>query len=162
MAADATKRVLFLDDDMRRTDEFRYRMRSAKCELVTVTTSLECIERLGERGYDLVLLDHDLGGETFVDSDREDCGMEVVRWLKANRGAHGVFVVHSMNAVAAASMYFELSGAGYAVHQAVFGSPEFFAHVHAVLGVERSRRANERKGPLARLRAYLRGLRGGR
>lgn len=155
------KHVLFLDDDFRRTDEFLARMRAQPCTLVTVTTVEECIVRLGERSYDLVLLDHDLGGETFVDSARDDTGMEVVRWLKGNPGDHAGFVVHSMNAVAAAAMYFELSGMGYPVHQAVFGSPAFYAIVHRLLEIEAPIERRPRLTLAERVRRYMRSLRGG-
>jgi len=61
-------------------------------------------------------LDHDLGGETFVDSGREDTGMEVVRWLCQNQDSQDglIFVrVHSHNAPAAHRMVFDLKRAGY-------------------------------------------------
>ncbi|MBS1913157.1 MAG: response regulator [Bacteroidetes bacterium] len=151
------KTILFLDDDERRTSEIRSRLIGEALTLITVETALECIERLGERDYDLVMLDHDLGGEIFVDSSREDTGMEVVRWLRENRGAHGAFIVHTMNPVAAAGMYFDLTAQGYTVLQTPFGSPEFFAAVFEILGVKPAQ--TSRPTLKERLRKYGRGLR---
>ena len=73
-------KCLFLDDDEIRTKNFISEVPSAE----TVKTAEECINKLKENDYDCVFLDHDLGGETYVSSKREDCGMEVVRWIKEN------------------------------------------------------------------------------
>lgn len=128
------KRILFLDDDLKRIEEFQARIAGMKLDVTIVETAEDCIARLSEGRFDLVLLDHDLGGETFCDSDREDCGMEVVRWLKQNRGQHGAFIVHTMNPVAAAAMYFELTALHFPTAQAQFGSPDFYANFHAMVG----------------------------
>jgi CheY-like chemotaxis protein len=155
------QQVLFLDDDHMRIDAIRARLASVPCELTVVETADECIARLRANQYDLVMLDHDLGGETFCDSSREDCGMEVVRWLKGNRGAHKFFMVHTMNAVAAAAMYLELNAMGYPVEQAPFGSTAFYSHVYAVLGVSRQK-AQQKPSLSTRLGEYFRSLRGRR
>ncbi|WZO97862.1 cyclic-phosphate processing receiver domain-containing protein [Isosphaeraceae bacterium EP7] len=115
-------RVLFLDDDPGRAGAFL-----AGCpEAVWVSTVGECIEMLeAAEGWDEVHLDHDLGGETFVQSHRDDCGMEVVRWLcrdgprphlRATR-----FVVHSWNPDAAFAMTMQLDLAGYHAVARPFG-----------------------------------------
>ncbi len=84
-------------------------------------TAAECIGMLAE-AWDEVHLDHDLGGEIFVDPSREDCGMEVVRCLcrsdhPALRG-DALFVVHTHNMNAAGVMVRSLQEAGYlAIHR---------------------------------------------
>ena len=104
-------RILFLDDSGARARRF-----TEVCpQAVWVTGSRECI-RLLSQDWDEVWLDHDLGGEVFVDSRREDCGMEVVRHMAANRPEHLLrtrFVVHSLNFAAARRMVRELRRAGY-------------------------------------------------
>ncbi len=156
------KRILFLDDDPKRIDEFRERIgKLDDLDVTIVETAHECIAHLGRRRFDLVLLDHDLGGETFCDSDREDCGMEVVRWLKQNRGSHGAFIVHTMNAVAAATMYFELIGMEFPTAQAQFGSQEFYANLYAMIGRRpRSKSATKPQKSLGeKVSDYFRSLR---
>jgi hypothetical protein len=113
------RRVLFLDDDPRRGQTFLARYPDA----VWVETAVACIARLHET-WDEVHLDHDLGGEVFVNSDRPDCGMEVVRWLTAEPRAlrdHCEFIVHSHNAEAAEAMVAQLQEAGYNVSYRPFG-----------------------------------------
>ena len=70
------RRILFLDDDPTRGVEFL----TDNPDAVWVETVADCIRALREP-WDEVHLDHDLGGEHFVDHDRDDCGMAVVRWL---------------------------------------------------------------------------------
>ncbi len=76
--ASFTRRVLFMDDDARRVEVFLDRCPEA----VWVKSAEACIARLKD-GWDEVHLDHDLGGERYVDPNRDDCGMAVVRWLWA-------------------------------------------------------------------------------
>ncbi len=95
-------RILFLDDDPGRARLFLKRHPVA----VWVQTAEECIMHLQE-DWDEVHLDHDLGGEIFVDPNRDDCGMEVVRWLCTDSGrprAGTWFFVHSHNSEAAGLM----------------------------------------------------------
>src|SRR6476469_10087654 len=115
------RRVLFLDDDPARGVAFLAWNPGA----VWVRTAAECLERLAGR-WDAVHLDHDLGGERFVDHEREDCGMAVVRWLCEEPRPHlrdTRFVVHTHNRDAARTMIFPLQTLGYDVHASPFGVP---------------------------------------
>ena len=102
--------ILFLDDDLDRTKIFLLNVLNAH----TVETAMECISVLqSKEEWDYVLLDHDLGGNIFVDSDREDCGMEVIRWIVKNKPIIKQVVVHSFNPDASKEMILKLRDAGY-------------------------------------------------
>ncbi len=112
-------RRLFLDDDPDRAAAFL----AAHPDAVWVQTVPECVEKLAE-AWDEVHLDHDLGGERYVDIDREDCGMEVVRWLAREPRPHlgrASFFVHSHNMVAACVMVMEIRALGHQVEARPFG-----------------------------------------
>lgn len=114
-----SRRVLFLDDDPGRAEIFLAEVPHA----VWVSTVADCLLRL-EEVWDEVHLDHDLGGETFVDCGREDCGMEVVRWLCLKPHPHLAstrFYVHSHNAGAADLMVMQLRVNGFRVEARPFG-----------------------------------------
>jgi hypothetical protein len=116
---DSSARILFLDDDPDRSRIFLAR----HPEAVWVQTSEECIARLSS-GWDQVHLDHDLGGQIFVDSSRDDCGMEVVRWLCVGAQEQlrdTQFFIHSHNAEAAAAMVRRLHESGYHAVYRPFG-----------------------------------------
>lgn len=108
--------VLFLDDDENRTKAFVSLVPYAKC----APTAKGIIKLLQEHidkkiKIDCLFLDHDLGGEIYVDSDREDCGMEVVRWLVFNlikRSEINIIFIHTMNPSASESMFDALRAAG--------------------------------------------------
>ncbi len=83
----------------------------------------ECLGRLDEP-WDEVHLDHDLGGESFVDHERDDCGMAIVRWLCQEPRGHLLgtrFTVHSHNENAACIMALHLQVMGYRVEVRPFG-----------------------------------------
>jgi hypothetical protein len=105
--------VLFLDDNPVRNKMFRDEVPSAQ----VVETAQDCIAILqslvGGDEWDYLFLDHDLGGEVHVESGREDCGMEVVRWMMENKPAVKKVIVHSHNVPAANRMVDLLQGVGY-------------------------------------------------
>ncbi|WP_165222771.1 cyclic-phosphate processing receiver domain-containing protein [Aquisphaera insulae] len=112
-------RLLFLDDDPRRTRSFL----EINPHAVAVSTAEACVSRL-EDPWDEVHLDHDLGGEVYVDSGRSDCGMEVVRWIvsrPAGQFHDTLFVIHTHNVKAAGVMCRALREHGLAVVYRPFG-----------------------------------------
>jgi hypothetical protein len=114
-----SRRILFLDDDPARAEIFL----AANQDAVWVQTVDECIARLAE-DWDEVHLDHDLGGERFVDLSRDDCGMAVVRWLCLEPHPHlkqTHFLVHSHNPGAASIMLMQIHVAGFRVEHRPFG-----------------------------------------
>jgi hypothetical protein len=117
--ASRAQRILFLDDASDRAAAFL----AAHPDAVWVRTAEQCVERL-DQSWDEVHLDHDLGGEVFVDHDRADCGMEVVRWLCDAPRMHlrkTRFIIHSHNANAACIMVLHLEQMGLEVQSRPFG-----------------------------------------
>lgn len=109
--------ILFLDDDLGRTKIFKGYFPNSIC----VETVQQMIDLLSDSsGAKAVFLDHDLGGETFVDSRRKDCGMEVVRWICKNKPNIENLIVHSMNTIAAEEMHDRLKEANYNVKMMPF------------------------------------------
>jgi hypothetical protein len=110
---------LFLDDDPARAEAFL----SQNPQAVWVETVADCIVRLAET-WDEVHLDHDLGGQTFVDTNDSDCGMEVIRWICTEPRAHlreTAFVVHTHNSVAGLLMVLQMRSSGYKAEFRPFG-----------------------------------------
>jgi hypothetical protein len=118
-AFEGQPKILFLDDDPARSEIFLTFYPAA----VWVRTAEECIAQLSEP-WDEVHLDHDLGGEVFVDHERDDCGMAVVRWLCAEPrpGLKKTrFIVHTHNLDVACLMVLHLETTGYNVQVCPFG-----------------------------------------
>lgn len=110
--------LLFLDDDVMRQKKFR-----SNCPWATiVSTTTETVDKLQQERFSVVCLDHDLGGEVFVDSDREDTGMEVVRWIINNKPSIELIIVHSLNYNGALNMECALRSNGYNVIRVPFTS----------------------------------------
>ena len=112
-------KILFLDDDEGRATAFL-----SECpHAVWVETAADCITKL-EETWDEVHLDHDLGGEQFVDTSRDDCGMEVVRWICLTPRPHlkaTHFFIHSHNPMAATVMGVQMTVSGFKCAVRPFG-----------------------------------------
>jgi hypothetical protein len=109
----AKPKMLFLDDNTKRIDSAR-RQYADKYDLTVVTNAKECLRYLCRQQWDILSLDHDLGGDDFQDPD-EKSGMEVVRymlgWMK--QYSKPEVWVHSSNLFAANSMIDSLRGADF-------------------------------------------------
>lgn len=121
------KIILFLDDDSHHA-AIMYQRMSPKDRNRTIwaTTVAEAISILSDytSRLDRVWLDHDLGGKQYVHSGREDCGMEVIRWLEKQSPLNYSechFIMHSWNLPAAKRMAQRLNRIGYSVTQVPFG-----------------------------------------
>ena len=114
--------IYFLDDDRTRTRRFISKVPCAVC----VEKASEMIQLLNRQTEPIqsLFLDHDLGGEIFVSSAREDCGMEVVRWLCKNAQKKSKqieqIIIHSHNHPAAEEMFNALQQHGFKVARIPF------------------------------------------
>ena len=125
--------ILFLDDSAQRAVLAYERMPVAdRSRTIWCATAEEAIVTLWDYRDQLttVRLDHDLGGEEYVNTKREDCGMEVVRYLeKMSRDKpeefeklkQASFIVHSWNGHAAPIMVERLTKIGLDVEYVPFG-----------------------------------------
>jgi CheY-like chemotaxis protein len=107
--------IFILEDDPNRIDFFRDACLQGGHTL-TLATSFEEAKRLFDPDpeYNLVCLDHDLGGEQMVDSTQENTGSNFARWLAANHpNILTLCVIHSYNSGGAANMYRTLADAGW-------------------------------------------------
>lgn len=119
--------ILFLDDDPNRAALAYQRWPTEKKNrTIWATTAEETISILKDYELEEAHLDHDLGGEHYVNSAREDCGMEVVRWIERStdqqeklKKTH--FIIHSWNIPAAIQMEKRLKALGFKVSRIPFG-----------------------------------------
>jgi hypothetical protein len=110
-------KILFLDDRSKRIHSAMHKFKN--CNFTIVTTVVECLRFLSEEEWDVVFLDHDLGGHEFIDPDWDECGMEVVRYLEGTawppEKKRPDFVVHSSNVFGATAMEIRLKKMGFSV-----------------------------------------------
>ncbi len=126
--------ILFLDDNTQRAVLAHNRMSDEdKGKTIWCKTSEEAIITLWDYRHVLerVHLEHDLGGETYVNTKREDCGMEIIRKLEEwhhkkleefKNLLSTKFVVHSYNAHAAPIMVDRLKKLGLEAKWVPFGT----------------------------------------
>lgn len=115
-----TERILILEDHPDRQAAFLRRWPDA----VIVDSAPACIEKLSE-DWNRILLDHDLGSANMPNSDREDCGYEVVRYVLEHQPEHlrrCRWTIHSANPVRSRIMAEDLARAGYEVEWKPFVS----------------------------------------
>ena len=106
-------RILFLDDSPARRKWAEKTLKTAGNYIDTSASAFDAICAFGHNRFDVVYLDHDLNEEAFEDSSVRNCGMEVVRWIVANKPTIGEIIVHSMNTPAGHEMVQKLQEAGY-------------------------------------------------
>lgn len=120
--------ILFLEDDSNRAAlQFQRMKNKDQFRTFWVKTVPEAIGVLKDYRVrlDIVSLGYDLNGEMYNHAAREDCGMEVVRWLEKQDPesySHVKFIIHSWNSNAGKKMAKRLFEKGYNVIRVPFGS----------------------------------------
>ena len=112
---------IFLDDDSNRWKRIKPLLVGETTK--HVKTAKACIKAIEEsEEISILFLDHDLGGETYVESNREDYGMEVVRWIAEHQPIIRNIIVHTMNPAAGRDMVQTLKRHQYKVTNVPFGT----------------------------------------
>lgn len=103
-------KILILEDDGNRVKEFRKRFIGIGIPLFVDTASeaIKLIRNADWTSRDLICLDHDLGGETYVNTNDRNTGSEVARFLEENP-VQAMIVIHSLNTAAARYMFNRLN-----------------------------------------------------
>lgn len=96
-------KILILEDDPNRQEKFRKIIQNRGWGLTMVDTAEAAIRELKKEEFDMIFLDHDLGGEVYVSSDHRNTGAEVARFLNKNPVKCSV-VIHSLNVPGATVM----------------------------------------------------------
>lgn len=109
-------KILILDDDETRLEAFakkfeweiptpamltedarKNELRLNRNKLHFARTAKDAIQLLGTECYDVVFLDHDLGGQVYVESG-PGTGYEVAEWMAGNlKDCDPVVVIHTLN-----------------------------------------------------------------
>lgn len=116
-------KMLFLDDRSKRIHA-ALKKYSEHFDVTIVTNVKECLRFLSQEDWNVVSLDHDLGGLEFCDPDSPHCGMEIVRYLEKTAWPElkyaPKFIIHSSNGFAAYMMEKRLHSMGFSVERERF------------------------------------------
>lgn len=108
------RRVFVLEDDPIRIDSFQKACVQHELTLTDHLTGPNGACALYQPPYDIICLDHDLGGRQMVDSDEEETGAAFVRWMPvASEDYQPSIIIHSFNTVGQVNMARILRAKGY-------------------------------------------------
>ena len=89
-------KILILEDNLSRQEFFKVNLE--KHNLTITDLSKIAIEKLSTEKWDILFLDHDLGGEVHVSSDNTNTGAEVARWIQNNPNKKPkLVIIHTLN-----------------------------------------------------------------
>lgn len=121
--------ILFLDDNEQRQSLMRSRLPFIR-QAFNAKEAIDILQQ--EDIWDYVFLDHDLGGEIFVDSDNENTGAAVARWIASNKPKTKKIIVHSYNSIGAKAIRDILIFAGYEMFYVPFLTMGFILIVEEI------------------------------
>jgi len=95
-------RIFILEDSPERITAF-FQMFDG--QNITVTnTAISAKTILDNQRFDMIFLDHDLGGQTFVDSECENTGWQIAKHIPKTSNCNTRVLIHSWNSPAASRM----------------------------------------------------------
>jgi hypothetical protein len=113
-------KVLILDDDpMRYPALITYAKAMVYDAEIIMVLDAEAAKEVLKRfacEWDLLLLDHDLGGMVYVDSNQPNTGYEVAKFISEHGVKFKTCIIHSMNTAGVRNMKAELEGLGDVYH----------------------------------------------
>ena len=112
MGSKAVMKIFILEDNIERVKSFRKMFHP---EQLVFTDKVEYAKDILKKDtFDVLFLDHDLGGEIFVESNREDTGYELVKYIVENELQKKARIcIHSHNPFGSEYMLKALEKANY-------------------------------------------------
>lgn len=100
-------KVLVLEDNDSRIQTFKKYLKGRKFDVYYYDEATEAIAAIGVFGpFDVYFLDHDLGGMIYVDSEEENTGYQVAKYLSEKKiYKNSQIFIHSLNQVGAENMH---------------------------------------------------------
>lgn len=95
-------KIFILEDDINRINAFQKYL--GNHSLTIVSEAMEAIKILEKDiTFDLMFLDHDLGGQIYVDVNEENTGSTVAKYL-SGKEFKGQIIIHSFNPIGVQNM----------------------------------------------------------
>ncbi len=104
--------ILILEDDEKRIINFKQNFIGRDCNVTYVETAIDAINKIKENTFDLLFLDHDLGGEVYVPIEGTNTGSEVARYLNKNP-IKAIVIIHSLSGFGKENMLKLIEGSMY-------------------------------------------------
>ena len=124
-------KVFVLEDDPNRVEWMKKNF-SPKLEWDLTDQADEAVAILKKEKYDLIFLDHDLGGEQMVDSSVYNTGYTVAKKIHETKNKDTIVIVHSYNPDGAKNMIDVMKDNDVTCHYFYFIGNEFINVVRQI------------------------------
>ncbi len=105
-------KILILEDNLKRIQWFKQLFKNQ--ELFIFDNVLDAYNTCLNYDFPVILLDHDLGGQEWVDSKKENTGYQFVKMIiEKQLQKDSLYYIHSMNPIGANKMLNYLLDNGY-------------------------------------------------
>ena len=98
-------KIFIVEDDLTRIETFKEKFEHIEeAELFIATTAGKARRILEENKdvmWDMIFLDHDLGGRVYVESADPNTGYQVAKYIRDNKIQYYNAITHSMNSMGA-------------------------------------------------------------
>lgn len=98
-------KILVLEDDPSRITIFKEKLKGHDIYFFDeADDAINAFKLMTDKPWDIVFLDHDLGGQVFVPSGEHNTGYTVAKYMEENEVEVKQIFIHSMNPAGAANM----------------------------------------------------------
>ena len=98
-------KILVLEDDANRIEVFKEKLKGHDVYFFDqAEDAINAFKLFTDKPWDIVFLDHDLGGQVFVPSSNPNTGYAVAKYMEENDVEAKQVIIHSMNPAGGANM----------------------------------------------------------
>jgi hypothetical protein len=96
-------KILILEDNIERIEKFKLLFKNQ--EVFIYDNVKDAFHICCFIDFDVMFLDHDLGGKIWVDSNEENTGYQFIKWIvNEKKNKNSLIYIHSMNPIGANNM----------------------------------------------------------
>lgn len=98
-------KVLILEDDPNRIEFFKMKLKGHDLYFFDIADdAINAFKLMNDKPWDIVFLDHDLGGLALVPSSNPNTGYAVAKYMAENEVEAKQIIIHSMNPAGSGNM----------------------------------------------------------
>lgn len=90
-------KIFILEDNLNRIETFKQNLTGHELFIASNIEIAKTMLKFNQ--FELMFIDHDLGGEVYVNSEFPNTGYQLAKWIRENNITYKRLIIHSCNSI---------------------------------------------------------------